>query len=60
MSSPRGANEHIAALLAAHTPADEKEAADVRIIVRMLADAPDILSQAHAPGHVTGSALVID
>jgi 8-oxo-dGTP pyrophosphatase MutT (NUDIX family) len=39
----------------------------MRVIARMLADAPDmppaapdIMSQAHEPGHVTGSALVID
>jgi 8-oxo-dGTP pyrophosphatase MutT (NUDIX family) len=60
-------NARVAELLASHTPADAKEAADMRVIARMLADAPDmppaapdIMSQAHEPGHVTGSALVID
>ena len=54
------ANERVAALLDAHVPADDHEAADVRLVLRMLAEAPDIMSQAHAPGHVTGSALVLD
>ena len=53
-------NERVAELLAAHTPADAKEAADMRVIARMLADAPDLMSQDHEPGHITGSALVID
>src|SRR5690349_12970322 len=53
-------NQRVAALLAAHVPADDKESADMRIVARMLADAPDIMSPAHAAGHVTGSALVVD
>ena len=53
-------NHTIAKLLEAHTPADAKEAADMRVIARMLAEAPDVMSQEHEPGHVTGSALVID
>ena len=53
-------NARIAGLLEAHTPADAKEAADMRVIARMLADAPDLMSQSHEPGHITGSALVID
>jgi len=53
-------NHTIAKLLEAHTPADAKEAADMRVIARMLAEAPDLMSQEHEPGHVTGSALVID
>ena len=60
MSAARDPNARVAEILAAHTPADAKEAADMRVIARMLAEAPDITSQAHAPGHVTGSALVID
>jgi len=53
-------NQRVAALLAAHVPADAKEAGDLQVVARMLADASDIMSPAHAPGHVTGSALVVD
>jgi 8-oxo-dGTP pyrophosphatase MutT (NUDIX family) len=53
-------NARVAALVAAHVPADAKEAADLRIVVRMLAGAADIMSPSHAAGHVTGSALVVD
>jgi 8-oxo-dGTP pyrophosphatase MutT (NUDIX family) len=53
-------NARIAALLAAHRPADAKEAADMRVIARLLGEAPELMRRAHAPGHVTGSALVVD
>ncbi len=53
-------NDRIAELLAAHTPADEKEAADIQTIARMLSDAPNLMSREYPAGHVTGSALVLD
>lgn len=53
-------NQRVAALLAAHMPADPKEAVDMQIIARMLDDTPNLMSRAYPPGHVTGSALVLD
>jgi 8-oxo-dGTP pyrophosphatase MutT (NUDIX family) len=53
-------NERIAALLTAHHPADDKEAADMATIRRMLPDAPNLMDRQHPPGHLTASALVID
>jgi 8-oxo-dGTP pyrophosphatase MutT (NUDIX family) len=54
------ANQRIAELLAAHQPADEKEAADVQRICQMLADTPNLMDSTHPHGHVTGSALVVE
>lgn len=53
-------NERIAALLAAHQPADEKEAADIQTIKRMLSETDNLMDRHYAAGHVTGSALVLD
>jgi len=53
-------NERIAVLLAAHTPTDPKEAVDMQIIARMLDETPNLMSREYPPGHVTGSALVLD
>lgn len=53
-------NDRIAELLAVHTPADEKEAADIHSIELMLVDAPNLMSRDYPAGHVTGSALVLD
>lgn len=43
-----------------HLPADEKEAADMRLIRHMIAEHPNILNMNCEVGHLTGSALVID
>lgn len=53
-------NEWIAALLAAHQPADEKEAADMQIISQMLRETDNLMDRHYPAGHVTGSALVLD
>ncbi|NDJ84571.1 MAG: NUDIX hydrolase [Chloroflexi bacterium] len=50
----------IMSLLVNHQPADAKEADDLNTIRSMLATQPSILSPLCEPGHLTGSALVID
>ncbi len=47
-------------ILDEHQPADEKEKADVALIRRMAEAHPDLLSKECEPGHITGSALIID
>lgn len=47
-------------LLDAHQPADAKEAADIALIKRMIAEHPDILSMRCEVGHITASALIVD
>jgi 8-oxo-dGTP pyrophosphatase MutT (NUDIX family) len=51
---------HLLRLLEAHTPADAKEASDVALIRQMIGAHPDIMRRTCAPGHITGSALVMD
>lgn len=47
------------ALLAAHAGADEKETGDAAFIRDFLRRHPDAMSRRCAPGHITGSALVL-
>ncbi len=56
----KAAYQHILTLLDEHTPADEKEASDIALIRRMIAEHPNILNMNCEVGHLTGSALVLD
>ena len=47
-------------VLNAHRPADDKEAADIDLIKRLIAEHPDILSKSCEVGHITASALIVD
>ncbi len=47
-------------LLDAHRPADAKEARDIELIKRLMAEHPNIISQNCEVGHITASALVVD
>jgi hypothetical protein len=47
-------------ILDRHQPADEKERADVQQIRQMALAHPAIFSQENYPGHITGSALVVN
>lgn len=52
--------EHLAALLTAHAPADEREAGFVSQMQRLLTGSGDPFSRAHFdPGHFTASAFVL-
>ncbi len=55
-----GAYASIMQILKAHQPADDKEAADVELIKRLLSEHPDILSMRCEVGHITASALIVD
>ena len=46
--------------LDAHQPADAKEARDIELIKRLIAEHPNIISQNCEVGHITASALVVD
>jgi 8-oxo-dGTP pyrophosphatase MutT (NUDIX family) len=52
--------EPLAALLAAHVPADEKEAADRTAMLEYLAALPAPFSAQQPEAHFTASALVVD
>jgi 8-oxo-dGTP pyrophosphatase MutT (NUDIX family) len=52
--------ETLIQILDQHRPADEKEEADVRLIRQMVLANPAIFSAETYPGHITGSALVVD
>jgi len=56
----REAYASIMRMLAAHQPADDKEAADIELIKRLIAEHPDILSMSCEVGHITASALIVD
>lgn len=47
-------------VLDAHQAADDKEAADIELIKRMIAEHPGILSKTCEAGHITASALIVD
>ncbi|MCY4019406.1 MAG: NUDIX domain-containing protein [Chloroflexi bacterium] len=47
-------------MLGAHQPADGKEAADIELIKRLIAEHPDILSMRCEVGHITASAMIVD
>ena len=47
-------------MLDAHQPADDKEASDIELIKRLIAEHPDILSRSCEVGHITASALIVD
>ena len=47
-------------MLDAHQPADDKEASDIELIKRLIAEHPDILSMSCEVGHITASALIVD
>ena len=47
-------------ILNVHQPADDKEAADIELIKRLIAEHPDILSMSCEVGHITASALIVD
>ena len=47
-------------ILDAHQPADDKEATDIDLIKRMIAEHPDILSKSCEIGHITASAMIVD
>lgn len=55
-----GAYASIARILDAHQPTDGKEAADIELIKRLIAEHPDILSMSCEVGHITASALIVD
>lgn len=46
--------------LTQHTPADDKETADVASIIALIQEHPNILNQNSEVGHITGSALIVD
>ena len=50
----------IMGMLEAHQPDDDKEAADIDLIKRLIAEHPDILSMSCEVGHITASALIVD
>ncbi|MDE2952094.1 MAG: NUDIX domain-containing protein [Chloroflexota bacterium] len=50
----------IMTMLDAHQPADDKEAADIDLIKRLIAEHPDILSMSCEVAHITASALIVD
>lgn len=52
--------ERLLRILKLHTPADPKEAADVKLIQQMALSSPAIFDRTTYPGHITGSALVAD
>lgn len=52
--------ERLLSILKLHTPADPKEAADVKLIQQMALANPAIFDRQTYPGHITGSALVAD
>jgi 8-oxo-dGTP pyrophosphatase MutT (NUDIX family) len=52
------ARERLLHTLSEHWAADEKEAADVRVIRKMIQQHPNIFSQNCEAGHITGSALI--
>jgi 8-oxo-dGTP pyrophosphatase MutT (NUDIX family) len=52
--------ENLIRLLNLHQPADEKEAEDVMLIRQMALANPAIYRRDSFPGHITGSALVVD
>jgi len=52
--------DHILRILHEHQPQDEKEHKDVTLIIELAKAHPDLLERSCRPGHVTGSALVID
>lgn len=47
-------------MLEAHQPADDKEAADIELIKRLIAEHPDILNRSCEVGHITASAMIVD
>lgn len=47
-------------ILREHQPQDEKERGDVALIIQLVEVHPDLLERTCRPGHVTGSALVVD
>lgn len=54
------AHASIIRMLEAHQPADDKEAADIELIKRLIAEHPDILSMSCEVGHITASAMIVD
>ena len=50
----------IQSMLDAHQPADAKEADDIALIKRMIAEHPHIISPSCEVGHITASALIVD
>ncbi len=54
------AHATIVRMLEAHHPADDKEAADIALIKRLIAEHPDILSMSCEIGHITASAMIVD
>lgn len=56
----RDALSQILRLLDAHQPADAKEAHDIELIMRLIAEHPNIISQNCEVGHITASALIVD
>ena len=56
----RDARDNLIRLLEAHTPADQKEADDVRLIRDMLRQYPNLLNKNCEVGHITASAIVLD
>ena len=47
-------------MLDAHQPADAKEARDIELIKRLIAEHPNIISPHCEGGHITASALIVD
>ncbi len=54
------AHASIIRMLEAHQPADDKEATDIALIKRLIAEHPDILSMSCEVGHITASAMIVD
>lgn len=47
-------------MLDAHQPADAKEADDIELIKRLIAEHPNIINKNCEVGHITASALIVD
>ena len=47
-------------MLDAHQPAEAKEAGDIELIKRLIADHPNIMNQNCEVAHITASALIVD